>query len=60
MKIATWLILAVVAILTLCTIVAAVLTAIQILVYAVAAVIVIGTIVKITAFFDKEDKQPPS
>ena len=59
MKIATWLILAVVAVLTLCTIVAAVLTALQILVYAIAAFIVIGAVTKIATYFSKEDKQPP-
>ena len=59
MKIATWLILAVVAVLTLCTIVAAVLTALQILVYVIAAFIVIGAVTKIAAYFSKEDKQPP-
>lgn len=59
MKIATWLILAVVAVLTLCTIVAAVLTALQILVYVIAAFIVIGAVTKIATYFSKEDKHPP-
>lgn len=59
MKIATYLILAIVAVLTLCTIVAAVLAALQIIVYVVAAMLVIWAVTYVASFFIKEDKQPP-
>lgn len=59
MKLATWLILAVVAVLVLSAIVAAVLTALQIIVYVIAAMIVIWAVTKVATFLNKETKQPP-
>ena len=62
MKIATYLILAVVAVLTLASIVAAIITALQILVYVIAAALVIWVVVSVTTYFnkDKEPKEPPA
>lgn len=62
MKIATYLILAVVAVLTLASIVAAIITALQILVYVMAAALVIWVVVSVTTYFnkDKEPKEPPA
>ena len=62
MKIATYLILAVVAVLTLASIVAAIITALQILVYVMAAALVIWVVVSVATYFnkDKEPKEPPA
>lgn len=62
MKIATYLILAVVAVLTLASIVAAIITALQILVYVMAAALIIWVVVSVTTYFnkDKEPKEPPA
>ena len=58
MKIATYLIIGVVAVLTVCAIISAVMMALQVLIYAGAAALVIWAVIAVSTYLFKPKKPP--
>ena len=58
MKIATYLILGVVAVLTVCAMISAIMMALQVLIYAAAAALVIWAVIAVSTYLFKTEKPP--